>query len=64
VGVAFMRRVDVYRGFYWAEGKVPNEKPGLRREATMKMNSKEIVWDGFGLINLAYGRDKLGVLCM
>jgi len=34
----------VYRGFFWAKGKVPYEKPSLRREATMKMNSKEIVY--------------------
>lgn len=43
---------------------MPHERPSLRREAAIKMNIKGIVQDGFGLINLAYCRGNVGVLCM
>jgi len=36
-------RIEVCRRFYWAEGKMPHERPSLRQEATMEMNIKEIV---------------------
>jgi hypothetical protein len=58
--VARMGRRGMYIGYWWGkpEGKRPLGRPRRRWMDNIKMDLREIGWDGVDWIELAQGRDQ------